>query len=167
MSKITKFQHGVFVQHNQSFELLDRGFHGIQVPPLELPHGAEYYRGGYRAIVFLGFYSLKNIDSVTATIRTPAHQLIWTEKILKWDSIFKVSENNTTLSVEQKQQYYVPQSWVDSFLSREVGHKFTDWDAYTRCNPGSEVLFFQRRKHAALFAHEVAKRLEGLKVTMR
>lgn len=159
MSRYVEHKHGLTIGSDNVFFVIDQQSEEGE-PELVLPEGVKSFREGYRAIVRVRGYSFTQINSVNVRLRTPAQQLIWREKTLKWDQERVVGGVVMTLPYER--QYLELSKSVDRWLTTKVGPRYESWDTYTRGRRQEGCIFFKRRRDALEFVRFVSQMLKGI-----
>jgi hypothetical protein len=161
MSRYAQHKHGLTIGSDNVFFVIDRA--DRDEPPLVLPEGVEDIRDGYRAIVSFSGYHFDRHDILNVLVDTPAEQLVWDRKTVKWTRPWE--REGKTLNLPYQRDYYELKPWMTRWLEQVVGPRYEKWDTYTRGNNrGSRGVFFKRRKDALAFVNLIKRELEGIRI---
>lgn len=101
-------------------------------------------RDGYKAVVWLEDFSLAKINARNYLVRTPAQQIVWTDR------------------EDDAERTYMLRPWVQRFLTEKVGKCGDAWDIRAQPTGADEQIFFKKKGDALKLIREVHKQLEGL-----
>jgi hypothetical protein len=163
MSKYVTHKHGLVIGSDNYFFVVDRAGHNHRgEPDLVLPEGVADLRDGYRAIVSFNSYHFDQYDTLNVFVETPAAQLVWRRKMIKWTMPWE--NKGETINLPYRRDYYVLSDWMVRWLEEVVGPRYDRWDTYTRADRSSRNVFFKRRKDALAFVNLIKRELAGIKI---
>jgi hypothetical protein len=163
MSRYTQHKNGLVIGWDNMFFVLDTTIdeHNGE-PPVELPEGVEATRDGYYALLSVESYYFDTNSTLTVFLRTPAQQLIWEEREIKWTRVWE--HDGKAIDLPHTRRYNAVSWWAERWLNENVGARYDMWDTYTRGARSSGNLFFKRRKDALAFVKAVNKILAGVRI---
>jgi hypothetical protein len=161
MSKYVTHKHGLNIGSDNIFFVIDSV--DADEPELILPEGVANLRDGYRAIVSFMSYHFDQSDMLNVFIETPASQLVWSNHKLIWEELWE-REGKESYMIPHEKTYYKLKPWFETWLNKNVGPKYEQWDTYTRNSRSGKNLFFKKRKDALAFVRLIDLRLKGIKM---